>query len=508
MHENQNFFALIRERMLTSLDHSFLELEQGSSITFADTDTVTARLANKLVQMGLQPEDRVTAQVDKSPQAVMLYLACLRAGLVFHPLNTAYTRNELDHFLTDAEPALVVCDSSRVDDVVNLINKHQTTSVQTLDADGGGSLCADLSDYSDQFPVTLRKSDDIALLIYTSGTTGKPKGAMITHQNIASNAIELTKFWAWQDHDVLLHVLPIFHVHGLCVGLHLPLLAGSKILFQPKFSVEKSINLIPNASVMMAVPTVYTRLLSDTRFNRSLCRKMRLFISGSAPLLPETFTEFETRTGHRILERYGMTEAQMISSNSLQTDRRRGGIVGFALPGVELRICDTEGTPLDRGEIGGLEIKGPNVFKGYWRNPEATRATFRDDGYFITGDVAMIDDTDVLSIVGREKDLIISAGFNIYPSEIELQINQIPSVVDSAVFGAPHPDLGEGVVAAIIQRSEEMMIADIRQLLETNLSAFKVPQHIEIVKEFPRNAMGKIEKNKLREQFQSVFCRQ
>ncbi len=505
MYSNHNFFALIQDQMLACPDHVFLELDQRPPITFLDVEIFTARLANKLIDMGLQPEDRVTAQVDKSPQAVMLYLACLRAGLIFHPLNTAYTSNELEYFLADTKPALVVCDSTRVDAVVKLINDPQAMRVQTLDADGSGSLCADLQDFSAQSPIIPRKRNDTALLIYTSGTTGKPKGAMITHENVASNAINLTHFWGWAKRDVLLHVLPIFHVHGLCVGLHLPLLAGSKILFQPKFSVEKSIKLIPSVSVMMAVPTIYTRLLSDSRFDRNLCSKMRLFISGSAPLLPETFADFETRTGHRILERYGMTEAQMISSNSLHVDRRRGGTVGFALPDVKLRICDADGTPLGRSEIGALEIKGPNVFEGYWRNPEATRTAFRDDGYFITGDIATIDDDGVLSIVGREKDLIISGGFNIYPSEIELLINQIPAVIDSAVVGAPHPDLGEAVVATIIRGSKELTVADIRQSLAKNLSAFKVPQHIDFIDEFPRNAMGKIEKTKLREQYHSIF---
>ena len=504
MHKNHNFFIAIQQQMSKSSGRTFLELEGGASITFMEVDSLTAKLANKLAELGLQPGDRVTVQVDKSPQAVMLYLACLRAGLIFHPLNMAYTLQELDHFLADSRPSLLVCNAARKAQAAALIQKHAVEHVHTLEANGQGTLWAGLSDYSQDFPVVPRQSDDAALLIYTSGTTGKPKGAVITHENIASNAVALTRVWDWQTQDVLLHVLPIFHVHGLCVGLHLPLLAGSKIIFQPKFSVAKTIKLLPHASVMMAVPTIYTRLLTDSRFNRKLCATLRLFISGSAPLLPETFTEFELRTGHRILERYGMTESQMISSNPLQ-GTRRGGTVGFALPGVALRICDASGATLNHNEIGILEIKGPNVFKGYWQNPEATQATFRDDGYFITGDIASVDENGVLSIVGREKDLIISAGLNIYPSEIELHINQIPDVIDSAVFGAPHTDLGEGVVAAVIRRSNELSTADINQALEKDLSAFKLPRHIVFVEQFPRNAMGKIEKNRLRDQYQSVF---
>ncbi len=505
MTENHNFFAIIQQQMLKSAPRVFLELQDAKSITYAEADCLSAQMANKLTELGLQPGDRVTAQIEKSAQAVILYLACLRAGFVFHPLNTAYTLNELDHFLGDAQPTLLACSQERADAAKRLTQKHSVSLVETLESDGTGTLWDDASAFSKIFEPVTRRRDDTALLIYTSGTTGKPKGAMITHENIASNASSLAQVWGWQSEDVLLHVLPIFHVHGLCVGLHLPLLNGSRILFEPRFSVGQSIGLLPQASVMMAVPTIYTRLLSDAGFNQKLCDGMRLFISGSAPLLPETFEEFETRTGHRILERYGMTEAQMITSNPLNGDRR-GGTVGLPLPGVEVRVCDRNGVPLGRGEIGALEIKGPNVFKGYWRNPKATESSFREDGYFITGDVAKIDQNDVVSIVGREKDLIISAGFNIYPSEIEFEINQIPLVSDSAVVGAPHPDLGEGVVAAVIRQTAQLNDSQIRKALEKNLSAFKVPQKIVFVEEFPRNAMGKIEKNRLRGMYRSIFA--
>ncbi len=504
MSKNQNFFALIEQQFKKSSSRPFLELPDGQSIDFSKADELSAQLANKLNALGIQPGDRITVQVEKSAEAILLYLACLRAGFVFHPLNTAYTLHELDHFLTDAQPVLLVCTQVRKLEADQLIKKHSVRLVQTLDADGAGSLLEDLSTFSNSFVTVTRKKDDTALLIYTSGTTGQPKGAMITHQNITSNAHSLSHVWNWQPDDVLLHVLPVFHVHGLCVGLHLPLLAGSKILFEPKFSVHQTIERLPQASVMMAVPTIYTRLLSDKRFNKNLCDGMRLFISGSAPLLPETFAEFEERIGHRILERYGMTEAQMITSNPLN-GVRLGGTVGLPLPNVSVRICDDNGVPLGRGKTGTLEIKGPNVFKGYWRNSQATQSTFRENGYFMTGDAAQIDENGVISIVGRLKDLIISAGFNIYPSEIELALNQIPLVTDSAVFGVPHPDLGEGVVAIAVRQSDDLNEAQIRQALENNLSTFKMPKKMIFVDEIPRNAMGKIEKNRLRETYRSVF---
>ena len=504
MPQNNNFFELIQQQILASSQKTFLELHDSRLISFSDANRLSAQLANKLNELGLQPGDRVTAQTDKSAQAVLLYLACIRAGLIFHPLNTAYTLKELDYFLEDAQPMLFVCGSKRADETTELIKKHKIQLVETLEANGTGTLCQDIAEYEERFETVVRDGNDTALLIYTSGTTGKPKGAMITHENISSNAASLSQVWGWQKNDVLLHVLPIFHVHGLCVALHIPLLMGTKILFQPRFSVTETIKLLPQTTVMMAVPTIYTRLLSDVKFKKDVCDGMRLFVSGSAPLLPETFTQFEQRTGHRILERYGMSEAQMITSNPLH-GVRRGGTVGFPLPGVHVRVCDDDGRPLECGEVGALEIKGPNVFRGYWCNPDATKSTFREDGYFITGDVARIDEEGVVTIVGREKDLIISAGFNIYPSEIEFQINQIPLVSDSAVFGVPHPDLGEGVVAAVIRQSDSLSELQISEFLEKNLSAFKIPRQIVFVDEFPRNAMGKIEKNRLRESYRSVF---
>ena len=504
MQNNENLFCMFEQQMLDAPDRVLLKLHDSRQITYGEANALSARLANKLNDLGLQPGDRVTAQVEKSHQAVLLYLACLRAGIVFHPLNTAYTLNELDHFIQDAQPTLFVCGSTRAIEAQDVVEKTAVNSILTLDADGSGSLWDNISTFGDSFETIHRTKDETALLIYTSGTTGKPKGAMITHQNVSSNARSLISSWDWRLQDVLLHVLPLFHVHGLCVGLHLPMALGSKIVFQPRFSVERTIGLIPQSTVMMAVPTIYTRLLSDPRLNQILCEGMRLFISGSAPLLPETFMQFEQRTGHEILERYGMTEAQMITSNPLRGERI-SGTVGFPLHDVKLRICDDDGRALKRGEVGSLEIKGPNVFKGYWRNPDATQKAFRDEGYFVTGDVGFIGENQYLSIVGREVDLIISAGLNVYPREVELEINQVLHVSDSAVFGVPHPDLGEGVVAAVIRQTDELTESEIISNLAKNLSAFKVPRKIIFVDEFPRNAMGKIEKARLRGQYRSVF---
>ncbi len=500
-----NFFSLLHERIRKSADRVFLELGDRPSITYGEADRMSAQVANRLATFGLKPGDRVTAQVEKSTQVVILYLACLRSGLVFHPLNTAYTLNELEHFFEDAQPSLVVCRPGIVDEVRELANRFDIEHVVTLDVNGDGTLWELVSNQHDEFAVTERSPDDTALLIYTSGTTGKPKGAMITHHNLSSNILALMEFWEWEAQDVILHVLPLFHVHGLCPALHCPIMGGSKILFQYRFSLSKTINLIPRATVLMAVPTVYTRLLSDDRLSKELCRDIRIFLSGSAPLLPETAFEFERRTGHRIMERYGMSEGQMITSNPFRGERLIG-TVGLAFPGIKLRICEESGQQLDHGEIGMLEVKGPNVFSGYWRNPAATKKAFRSDGYFITGDLGTIDENGYLSIVGRESDLIISAGFNIYPKEVEDQLNQIAGVVDSAVFAVPHPDLGEAVFATVVKEKNATITShDIVSTIKEKLSSFKIPKKIEFVDELPRNAMGKVEKKRLRIRHQSEF---
>ena len=500
-----NFFSLLHRKIQESADRVFLDLEDQPSITYGEADRMSAQVSNRLAKLGLKPGNRVTVQVDKSAQAVILYLACLRSGLVFHPLNTAYTLNELEHFFEDAQPSLIVCRPIMADKIRQLAGRFDIGHVKTLDDDGSGSLWSEVSNQSEEFGIVEQASGDTALLIYTSGTTGKPKGAMITHHNLSSNLLSLMKFWEWDAEDVILHVLPLFHVHGLCPALHCPIMGGSKILFQNKFSVKRAIDLIPRSTVLMAVPTVYTRLLSDERLTADLCRDMRIFLSGSAPLLPETAHEFEQRTGHRIMERYGMSEGQMITSNPFRGQRLIGS-VGLAFPDISLRICDESGRQLENNEVGMLEVSGPNVFSGYWRNPSATKKAFRDDGYFITGDLGTIDENGYLTIVGRQSDLIISAGFNVYPKEVEDQLNQLAGITDSAVFAVPHPDLGEAVFAAVVRQENSKLTSDeIVAAIKEKLSSFKIPKKIEFIDELPRNAMGKVEKKQLRIRYQFEF---
>ena len=502
---NGNFYCALQEQMHQHPDNVFLDSLDGTPTSYGEANELSARLANKLVDLGVKPGDRLCAQVHKSTAVVTLYLACLRAGILYLPLNTAYTLYELRHFLEDAEPSVVVCDPERHDEVQTLGNECGVKTVLTLDRDGTGTLNHQLDSYSSQHTVVFRKDSDTAILIYTSGTTGKPKGAKITHGNIQTNSRVLNELWEWREEDVLLHVLPLFHVHGLFNALHVPMLKASRVIFRKEFSVDETIELIPHASVLMAVPTIYSRLVAHSGLNKRLCKDFRIFISGSAPLLPQTFDEFERKTGHRILERYGMSEAAMITSNPLRGERI-SGTVGKALASVSLRVCDEEGTRLPNGEIGVLEVKGPNVFKGYWRNEKATRKAFREDGYFISGDLAMINDKGIVTIVGRDSDLIISAGFNIYPAEVEQQLNQIPGVKESAVFGVHHRDLGEGVVAAIVpEQLADLTEEGIVDALEGNLSSFKLPRAVFIVDELPTNAMGKVEKKKLREKYKHLF---
>lgn len=490
--------------MLDSPHSVFLELPTQEYITYEQANAITARIANRLTELQLKPGDRITAQIEKSPEAVLLYLACLRAGIIFHPLNTAYTHHELEHFVRDAQPSLIVCTASNLFQTNELASRYCVNQVLTLETDGSGSLMENYSSYSAKFDVVDKTQDETAILVYTSGTTGLPKGAMITHGNLSSNAIALCDTWEWTTQDVMLHVLPLFHVHGLCFGLHTPMMKASRIIFHLKFSVSETLKRIPDSTVLMAVPTIYTRLLTDSELTPQLCKDTRVFISGSAPLLPETFKQFEERTGHRILERYGMTEAAMVSSNPIHGDRIPG-TVGRPINDVTLRVRDDSGEILENGQIGVLEISGPNIFSGYWRNDSATREAFRDDGFFVTGDLAKIDENGVLSIVGRESDLIISAGLNIYPREVEIQLNKIPGVVDSAVIGVPHPDLGEGVFGAVILNKVQLSENQILEILKGKLSAFKIPKKIVQVPDFPRNAMGKVEKKQLRIQYQSAF---
>ncbi|MFK5997418.1 MAG: malonyl-CoA synthase [Rhodobacterales bacterium] len=486
----------------------FLHLPDGRTITHQDFLTTVARIANVMVQIGLQPGDRVAVQVFKSPEAVALYAACVQAGLILLPLNTAYTADELSYFIKDSEAALIVCDGARKE-MISGIAAQLGSKVETLNADGSGSLMEKAANMAATFATVDRDDTDLAALLYTSGTTGRSKGAMLTQANLLSNARTLAQEWRFTASDVLLHALPIFHTHGLFVALNVTLLAGGSVIFLPKFDVDQMIEMLPRATTMMGVPTFYTRLLEDARFTRDLTSRMRLFVSGSAPLLAETHIQFETRTGHRILERYGMTETNMNTSNPYEGERH-AGTVGFPLPGVELKITDPEnGKTLPDGQIGQIEVRGANVFKGYWRMPEKTAAELREDGFFITGDLGKIDNDGYVHIVGRNKDLIISGGYNIYPKEVELILDDQPGVLETAVIGVPHPDLGEVVLGVIIP--EKGVSPDLEKIMEAvaqPLARFKHPRKLVVMDELPRNTMGKVQKNLLREKFQAMFVKE
>ena len=460
------------------------------------------RVATVLHHRDIAPGDRVVAHCEKTQLTLSLYLACLQVGAIYVPLNTAYTSNELGYFLKNAKPKLYVGSSRIESEGVSSLDQF------TLKGDGSGSLDEAVQSIATPFEISVERShDDVAAILYTSGTTGRSKGAMLTHRNLLSNALTLNEVWGFSENDILLHALPIYHVHGLFVAVHCVLLSGSSMIFQQRFDVQNVIGELPNATVLMGVPTFYTRLLAQPDFNRDLVSNMRLFISGSAPLTEQTFREFSERTGMAILERYGMSETLMNTSNPLKGERK-AGTVGFPLPGISLRIADERGMELVSGEVGGIELKGPNVFKGYWEMPDRTAQEFRHDGYFITGDMGVQDEDGRVSIVGREKDVVISGGLNVYPAEVETAIGNLPDVADVAVIGAPHPDFGEGVVAVVVSAvGNDVDTSTVREQLKGELAGFKQPQHVETVRELPRNAMGKIQKNSLRDQFREVFTR-
>jgi malonyl-CoA/methylmalonyl-CoA synthetase len=482
-----------------------LETPGAKSLTYAELVEATGRAANALQALGVKPGDRVAAQVEKSADVVALYLGAVRAGAIFLPLNTAYTPAEIDYFLGDAQPALFVCAPGSPVDSAAFRAKSGVTQA-TLAPDGSGSFAERMRAASPNFATAARGGDDLAAILYTSGTTGRSKGAMLTHRNLASNSITLAEVWRFTKDDVLLHALPIFHTHGLFVALNTLLLAGGSMLFLPRFDAGQVIELLPRATSMMGVPTFYTRLLERADFTADLISHMRVFISGSAPLLAETHRAFEQRTGHAIVERYGMTETTMITSNPYD-GARRPGTVGFPLPGIELRVADPEtGAPLPQGEIGVLEVRGPNVFQGYWRMPEKTAAEFRPDGFFITGDLGKIDEEGYFVIVGRGKDLIISGGFNVYPKEVETEIDAIEGVVESAVIGLPHPDFGEGVAAVVVAKPDAGLTeTHVQAQVSQRLARFKQPKRIFFVADLPRNTMGKVQKNELRTRYADTF---
>ncbi len=503
--QDQNLYAFIQDIARTRLDKPLLVTDSGVSFTYADIERESARLANFLAASGARPGDRISVQVAKSPQALCLYLACLRGGFVFHPLNTGYTIAELEYFFGNAEPAVVVCDRASEEVMAPLLSKLKIPHLFTLDADGSGSLQELSAAASDSAVLVEKAADDMACLLYSSGTTGVPKGIVLTHGNLYENAATLVQAWGFTEEDVLLHALPIFHVHGLFVALGCVLLSGASMRWLAGFDAEKVIRLMPECSSMMGVPTYYTRLLASEGFNRDVAAHMRLFVSGSAPLLEETFYEFEERTGHRILERYGMTETNMNTSNPLHGERK-AGTVGPPLPGVEVRICDDSGSELPAGEIGNLQVRGKNVFREYWRMPEKTAEDKGEDGFFNTGDKGVIDEDGYVSIVGRSKDMIISGGLNVYPVEVEGVINELDGVKESAVIGVPHADFGEAVVAVVVMLKdktleENIVISDLKQ----KLAGFKVPKRVIFVDELPRNTMGKVQKNLLRDSYQGVL---
>ncbi|MFL9841876.1 malonyl-CoA synthase [Sphingomonas sp. ST-64] len=487
-------------------DAKFAVLPEGAVVTYGELDDRTARFSNQLRALGVQIGDRVAVQTEKSLDMVVLYLATVRAGAVFLPLNTAYTASELGYFLNDAEPALFVCDPARLEELRTVAAAAGVRAIETLDDAGNGSFGRKAGAQPDRFATVARDDGDLAAILYTSGTTGRSKGAMISHDNLASNAFTLVDAWRFTRDDVLLHALPIFHTHGLFVAINTVIAAGASMRFLPRFDAASVIAQLPGATVMMGVPTFYTRLLDSPLLDRDLTSHMRLFISGSAPLSADVHRAFLERTGHAILERYGMTETNMITSNPYD-GARRAGTVGHALPGVSVRIVDLEtGIALSDGDIGMIEVAGPNVFSGYWQQPERRATDFRN-GYFITGDLGVVDDQGYVAIVGRDKDLIITGGFNVYPAEIEALLDALPEVRESAVIGAPHPDLGEGVVAVVVLESPGT--ADAASLLgaiQDKLARFKQPRRLVLVDALPRNAMAKIQKAQLRAEYRDIFA--
>ncbi|WP_019531659.1 AMP-binding protein [Dasania marina] len=499
-----NLFTRFQQGFPANRQQACIVSPDGSVISYGDVQRLSGQMAHYFVGLGLQPGDRVAVQVAKSPMALLVYLAALRAGLIYLPLNTGYTDAEMAYFIADAQPSLLLCSPQRQQALQAVLTEAGSDALlEVLDEQGQGDWLAQLPALLGEFVDVPCEANDIAAILYTSGTTGQPKGAMLSHGNLAANAYTLKAMWGFTADDVLLHALPIFHVHGLFVACHCVLAAGASMQFLPSFDLDKVMAALPKATVMMGVPTFYTRLLAEQRFNAEQCRNIRVFISGSAPLLASTHQQFAERTGHKILERYGMTETGMLISNPLQGERR-AGTIGWPLPEVLVRIVDEQQLPLASGEIGSIQVKGANVFKGYWRKPEKTAQEFTCDGYFITGDQGYCSDDGYISIVGRAKDMVISGGYNVYPKEVELVLDAIKGVKESAVIGLPHADLGEMVAAAVVMDAAADAALDETELIaqaRKKLAAYKVPKKIFFVDALPRNTMAKVQKNSLREQF-------
>ena len=514
---DQNLYTALRSAFPEDLDSVAIETADTPEVlryTWRDLDRASAMMANLFESLALPPASRIAAHLDKSVEALILYLAVLRSGHVYLPLNNAYQAGEVEYFVGNAEPAVVVCASRNFGWISKLAFVRGVRHVFTLDDDRRGTLLERAAFHADVHRTVPRGRDDLAAILYTSGTTGRSKGAMLSQGNLLSNAQVLKSFWGWRPGDVLIHALPIFHVHGLFVASHGALLNGSRMIWFSRFDPRAVVARLPDATVFMGVPTLYVRMLAEPGLDAATCAGMRLFISGSAPLLIETFESWRQRTGHTILERYGMSETIMLTSNAYSADsrygkqtERRGGTVGFPLPGVQLRVCGDDGAELPAGEIGGIQVKGPNVFKGYWRMPEKTAEEFTADGFFKTGDVGKVDERGYVTIVGRSKDLIISGGYNVYPAEIEGAINEMKGVAESAVVGVPHPDFGEvGVAVVIAKPGASLQPEAIIAQLKATLANFKIPKRCYVVAELPRNTMGKVQKNLLREQYKSEFA--
>lgn len=483
----------------------FLHMADGSVVTHDAYLRLAAQYANLLQRLGIKTGERVAVQIAKSPQALAVYAACVQSGIVLLPLNTAYTADEVRYFVDNSDARLVLSDEKHAK-LLAPVCASCDAKLETLNADGSGSFSYKAKALPENFNTVDRVLDDLAAFLYTSGTTGRSKGAMLTQNNLLSNCKALASEWEFTSQDALLHALPIFHTHGLFVATNIALFTGCKVLFMPSFNLDDIIQLMPEASSMMGVPTFYTRLLADKRFTRKLSQHMRLFVSGSAPLLAETHIRFAERTGHRILERYGMTETNMNTSNPYQGERR-AGTVGFALPGVEVRVTNGgNGEELPQGDIGAIEVRGPNVFKGYWQMPEKTAEELRDNGFFITGDLGRFDEDGYLHIVGRDKDMIIAGGYNIYPKEIELVLDTEPGVLESAVIGVPHADFGESVVAILVTDGQTQIdLNTVKENIGQSLAKFKQPQKYIVINELPRNTMGKVQKKTLREQYENIM---
>lgn len=503
---NHNLFETFARRMTDRAQHDFIVTPEGRNYTYGEALDASSRLAGALLALGVKPGDRVAVQVDKSPEAILLYLACLRMGGVYLPLNTGYTAAEIGYFLGNAEPTLFVCQPEALAAARKVAGETGCPNVETLAADGTGSLMDQAASAEAYTGIEQRAGDDLAAILYTSGTTGRSKGAMLTHDNLASNSRTLAEVWRFTEQDRLIHALPIFHTHGLFVACNVILTAGASMLFLSRFDVDTVIGAFAEGTTLMGVPTFYTRLLQDDRLSAELTANMRLFTSGSAPLTAETHEAFQRRTGHAILERYGMTETNMNTSNPYDGERI-AGTVGLPLPGVEVRITEPKThAPVADGEIGMLEVHGPNVFKGYWRMPEKTREELLDDGFFVTGDLALRDNRGYIHIVGRDKDLVISGGFNVYPKEVEQVIDEMDGVVESAVIGVPHPDFGEGVTAVVVpQAGAALDETQVLAALKDRLAKYKQPKRVFFVDSLPRNTMGKVQKNQLRETYRDIY---